>query len=50
MAKIYAEIDKNNDGLIGWDEFKEGKANVKNMKNGEQNLLSISEMITLLKQ
>jgi histidyl-tRNA synthetase len=34
--------------VIGESELKEGKANVKNMKNGEQNLLSISEMITLL--
>ena len=22
VAKIYVEIDKNKDGLIGWDEFK----------------------------
>jgi histidyl-tRNA synthetase len=36
--------------VIGEEELKVGKANVKNMKNGEQNLLSISEMITLLKQ
>ena len=35
--------------VIGESELKEGKANVKNMKNGEQNLLSISEIITLLK-
>jgi histidyl-tRNA synthetase len=35
--------------VIGESELKEGKANVKNMKNGEQNLLSISEMIVLLK-
>lgn len=35
--------------VIGESELKEGKANVKNMKNGEQNLLSISEMITLLR-
>ncbi|MEN9960919.1 MAG: Histidine--tRNA ligase [Bacteroidota bacterium] len=34
--------------VIGESELKEEKANVKNMKNGEQNLLSISEMITLL--
>jgi histidyl-tRNA synthetase len=34
--------------VIGESELKEGKANVKNMKNGEQNLLSISEMISLL--
>ena len=36
--------------VIGESELKEGKANVKNMKNGEQNLLSITEMISLLKQ
>lgn len=36
--------------VIGESELKEGKANVKNMKNGEQNLLSIAEMITLLKK
>jgi histidyl-tRNA synthetase len=35
--------------VIGESELKEGKANVKNMKNGEQNLLSISEMTALLK-
>jgi histidyl-tRNA synthetase len=35
--------------VIGESELKEGKASVKNMKNGEQNLLSISEIITLLK-
>jgi histidyl-tRNA synthetase len=35
--------------VVGESELKEGKANVKDMKNGEQNLLSISEMITLLK-
>jgi histidyl-tRNA synthetase len=35
--------------VIGEEELKVGKANVKNMKNGEQNLLSIAEMITLLK-
>lgn len=34
--------------VIGESELKEGKASVKNMKNGEQNLLSISEIITLL--
>jgi histidyl-tRNA synthetase len=34
--------------VIGESELKDGKANVKDMKNGEQNLLSISEMITLL--
>ena len=34
--------------VIGESELKEGKANVKDMKNGEQNLLSISEMIALL--
>jgi len=36
--------------VLGESELKEGKASVKNMKNGEQNLLSISEMITLLTQ
>ncbi|MHA8082065.1 histidine--tRNA ligase [Aquirufa sp. A-Brett2-15D] len=36
--------------VIGEEELKVGKANIKNMKNGEQNLLSIAEMITLLKQ
>jgi histidyl-tRNA synthetase len=36
--------------VIGESELKEGKANVKNMKNGEQNLLSTTEMITLLKK
>jgi histidyl-tRNA synthetase len=36
--------------VIGESELKEGKANVKNMKNGEQNLLSISEMTALLKE
>jgi len=35
--------------VIGEEELKVGKANVKNMQNGEQNLLSIAEMITLLK-
>jgi histidyl-tRNA synthetase len=35
--------------VIGESELKEGKANVKNMKNGEQNLLSISEIIILLR-
>jgi histidyl-tRNA synthetase len=35
--------------VIGDTELKEGKASVKDMKNGEQHLLSISEMITLLK-
>jgi histidyl-tRNA synthetase len=35
--------------VIGESELKEGKASVKNMKNGEQNLLSIAEIITLLK-
>ncbi len=23
VGKIYAELDKNKDGVIGWDEFKE---------------------------
>jgi histidyl-tRNA synthetase len=35
--------------VIGEEELKAGKANVKDMKNGEQNLLSISEMITFLR-
>jgi histidyl-tRNA synthetase len=35
--------------VIGEEELKVGKANVKNMQNGEQNLLSIAEMITLLR-
>jgi histidyl-tRNA synthetase len=35
--------------VIGESELKEGKANVKDIKNGEQNLLSNSEMIALLK-
>ena len=32
--------------FIGGDEFKEGKASLKNMKNGEQQLISLDNLIT----
>lgn len=35
--------------FIGGDEFREGKASLKNMKNGEQQLISLENIITQIK-
>jgi histidyl-tRNA synthetase len=52
IKKSFEFADKKKIGyvaVIGESELKEGKANIKNMKNGEQNLLSISEIIELFR-